>query len=82
VGSNTIAIYTTHRILIEILSLSLLGWFNTQAQSATAELAILLVYPFFSLLLCISLGIVARRLSRRLAGDLLFSPPSLALSRQ
>jgi len=82
VGSNTIAIYTTHRILVEIFSLVLIGWFSAQARSSSVELAILLCYPFFSLLLCVATGMLARSLSQRLAGDILFSPPSVALNRQ
>lgn len=82
VGSNTIAIYTTHRILIELFSLTLLGWFKVQPPSATLELTILLLYPFFSLFICVATGIFARGLSRHVAGDLLFSPPALAANRQ
>ncbi|MDX6042663.1 acyltransferase family protein [Scandinavium lactucae] len=82
VGSNTIAIYTTHRILVEIFSLVLIGWFSAQARSPSVELAILLCYPFFSLLLCVATGMLARSLSQRLAGDILFSPPAVALNRQ
>ncbi|MRS13533.1 acyltransferase family protein [Enterobacteriaceae bacterium RIT691] len=82
VGSNTIAIYTTHRILIELFSLTLLGWFSVQPPSASLELTLLLLYPFFSLFICVAMGIIARGLSRHLAGDLLFSPPVLGTSRQ
>lgn len=82
VGTNTIAIYTTHRILVEIFSLALIGWFSAQARSPSVEFAILLLYPFFSLLLCIASGMLARRLSQRLTGDIFFSPPSLSLTRQ
>ena len=81
IGSNTIAIYTTHRILVEIFSLLLLGWFSAQARSPALELAILLCYPFFSLLLCVATGMLARAFSRRVAGDILFSPPKLASTR-
>lgn len=75
VGSNTIAIYTTHRILVEILSLLLIHWLGSGQPSATLELAILLVYPAFSLLLCVLTGLLARAVSRLVAGDILFSPP-------
>jgi uncharacterized membrane protein YcfT len=81
VGSNTIAIYTTHRILVEIFSLLLISWFSAQARSPSVELAILLFYPFFSLLLCVATGMLARRLSQRLTGDIFFSPPSMATPR-
>jgi len=81
VGSNTIAIYTTHRILVEIFSLLLLGWLSAQPRSPSVELSILLFYPFLSLLLCVATGMLARRLSQRVAGDILFSPPTVALNR-
>lgn len=82
VGSNTIAIYTTHRIMVEIFSLLLIGWFSTQARSPSVELAILLCYPFFSLLLCVATGMLVRSLSQRLSGDILFSPPPMAVGRE
>lgn len=75
VGSNTIAIYTTHRILVEGFSLALIPLFNASRFSPTVELALLLVYPFASLLVCTLAGLLVRRLSKRLAGDLFFSPP-------
>lgn len=45
IGSNTIAIYTTHRILVEIFSLSLIPQMNAGRWSPQVELALLLVYP-------------------------------------
>jgi uncharacterized membrane protein YcfT len=81
VGSNTIAIYTTHRILVEIFSLLLLGWLSAQPRQPSVELGILLFYPFLSLLLCVATGMLARRLSQRMVGDILFSPPTVALNR-
>ena len=49
IGSNTIAIYTTHRILVEIFSLTLLAQMNAARWSPQVELTLLLVYPFVSL---------------------------------
>lgn len=77
IGSNTIAIYTTHRILVEIFSLSLIPQINAARWSPPIELALLLVYPFVSLLICTLAGLLVRKFSQRAFNDLLFSPPSL-----
>jgi uncharacterized membrane protein YcfT len=74
IGSNTIAIYTTHRILIEAFSLFLIGEMNAAYWPVWAELTLILVYPFASLLICTGLGV--RKLSTALFGDIFFSPPS------
>jgi uncharacterized membrane protein YcfT len=75
IGSNTIAIYTTHRILVEALSLVVIGMFNQHRLSSGVEMAILLCYPLLSLGVCTLLGLVMRRLSKVATGDLLFTPP-------
>jgi Predicted membrane protein len=75
VGTNTIAIYTTHRILVEAASLVLIKQVNGHVLTATSELALLLTYPFLSLIICTLFGLLVRQLSRRVTGDLLFSPP-------
>lgn len=76
VGTNTLAIYTTHRILIEALSLSLLAPLNAGRWSETAELALLLTYPFLSLAACTLVGLGVRKLSALLFADLFFTPPT------
>lgn len=76
VGSNTIAIYTTHRILIEALSLVLIGEMNAGHWPVWAELTLIVVYPFASLLACTLVGLGVRKLSIALFGDLFFSPPA------
>ncbi|MBA7801866.1 acyltransferase family protein [Citrobacter freundii] len=82
IGSNTIAIYTTHRILVELFSLTLIPVINHTEWSAHAELALLLIYPFVCLLLCTLFGLLVRIISQKTVADLLFSPPSLpAVSR-
>lgn len=77
IGSNTIAIYTTHRILVEAFSLTLIPKINGAAWSPQLEFALLLVYPFASLLICTLTGLTVRKISQRLFADLFFSPPSL-----
>lgn len=77
IGSNTIAIYTTHRILVELFSLTLIPVINHTEWSAHAELALLLIYPFVCLLLCTLFGLLVRKISQKTVADLLFSPPSL-----
>jgi uncharacterized membrane protein YcfT len=57
IGSNTIAIYTTHRILIEAFSLFLIGEMNAAYWPVWAELTLILVYPFASLLICTLAGL-------------------------
>lgn len=76
IGSNTIAIYTTHRILIEAFSLFLIGEMNAAYWPVWAELLLILVYPFASLLLCTLFGLGIRKVSTALFGDLFFSPPA------
>ncbi|MDU7098975.1 MAG: acyltransferase family protein [Enterobacter sp.] len=76
IGSNTIAIYTTHRILIEAFSLFLIGEMNAAYWPVWAELTLILVYPFASLLICTLAGLGVRKLSTALFGDIFFSPPS------
>ena len=76
IGSNTIAIYTTHRILIEAFSLFLIGEMNAAYWPVWAELSLILVYPFASLLICTLAGLGVRKLSTALFGDIFFSPPS------
>lgn len=76
IGSNTIAIYTTHRILIEAFSLLLIREMNAAYWPIWAELTLILVYPFVSLLVCTLVGLSARKLSTALFGDLFFSPPA------
>lgn len=76
VGSNTIAIYTTHRIVIEALSLFTLAQINQGELPGQLVLAILLVYPFVSLAVCTLIGLGFRKLSTALFGDVLFSPPA------
>lgn len=76
IGSNTIAIYTTHRILIEAFSLLLIREMNAAYWPIWAELTLILVYPFVSLLVCTLVGLGARKLSTVLFGDLFFSPPA------
>lgn len=78
IGSNTIAIYTTHRILVELISLTLLPKLNHTVWSANVELALLLVYPFACLLLCTLVGLMVRKISQKTVADLLFSPPSFS----
>lgn len=75
VGSSTIAIYTTHRILIEAASLLLIGQLNSGHWPVWAELTLVAVYPFVSLLTCTLVGLGVRKLSSALAGDILFTPP-------
>ncbi|MFY9995611.1 MAG: acyltransferase family protein [Leclercia sp.] len=82
VGSNTIAIYTTHRILIEGASLVLIGELNAGRWPVWAELTLILVYPFVSLLACTLVGLGARKLSSALMGDIFFSPPARPASAQ
>jgi uncharacterized membrane protein YcfT len=48
-GTNTISIYTTHRIIIEALSLWSLSLIKGDVLSTPVILGILLVYPFISL---------------------------------
>ncbi|MCU6671107.1 acyltransferase family protein [Enterobacteriaceae bacterium H4N4] len=76
VGSNTIAIYTTHRILIEGASLVLIGELNAGRWPVWAELTLILVYPFVSLLTCTLVGLGVRKLSSALLGDVFFTPPA------
>ncbi len=76
VGTNTLAIYTTHRILIEAFSLSLLAPLNAGRLPPMAELALLLTYPFLSLVVCILAGLGVRKLSALLFDDLFFTPPA------
>lgn len=76
VGSNTIAIYTTHRILIEGFSLVMIKQLNAGALPPGVELAILLVYPFVTLLICTLFGLLVRKISTGLFGDLFFTPPA------
>ncbi len=76
VGSNTIAIYTTHRILIEGVSLFMIHQLNSGTWPVWAELTVVLLYPFASLLVCTLLGLGARKLSTALTGDFFFSPPA------
>ncbi|HDR2408752.1 acyltransferase family protein [Enterobacter bugandensis] len=76
IGSNTIAIYTTHRILIEAFSLILIGEMNAAYWPVWAELCLILIYPFASLLICTLAGLGVRKISTALFGDLFFSPPS------
>lgn len=78
IGSNTIAIYTTHRILVELFSLTLIPKINHAAWPAYGELLLLLVYPFACLLLCTLFGLLVRKISQKTIADLLFSPPSLS----
>jgi uncharacterized membrane protein YcfT len=79
VGSNTIAIYTTHRIVIEALSLFMIAQMTQGQLSDELVMAILLVYPFASLAVCTLIGLGFRRLSTALFGDLFFSPPAKLL---
>ena len=76
VGSNTIAIYTTHRILIEGVSLFMIHQLNSGTWPMWAELMVVLLYPFASLLVCTLVGLGARKLSTALTGDFFFSPPA------
>jgi len=76
VGSNTIAIYTTHRILIEGVSLLMIHQLNSGTWPVWAELTLVLVYPFASLLVCTLAGLGARKLSSALTGDFFFTPPA------
>lgn len=76
VGSNTIAIYTTHRILIEGVSLVMIHQLNSGTWPVWAELTLVLIYPFASLLVCTLVGLGARKLSTALTGDFFFTPPT------
>ncbi|AUV04154.1 acyltransferase family protein [Phytobacter ursingii] len=76
VGSNTLAIYTTHRILIEALSLALLTPMNAGRWSPAVELTIVLLYPFCSLVICTLVGLCIRKISSAIFADLFFTPPA------
>jgi uncharacterized membrane protein YcfT len=76
VGSNTIAIYTTHRIAIEALSLFMIAQISAGQFSPQVVLGILLVYPFVSLAICTLIGLGFRKLSTALFADMFFSPPA------
>ena len=79
--NTSVAPYGTHRILIEAFSLFLIGEMNAASWPVWAELTLVLVYPFASLLICTLAGLGVRKLSTALFGDLFFSPPStLSLS--
>jgi uncharacterized membrane protein YcfT len=88
IGSNTIAIYTTHRILIEAFSLFLIGEMNAAYWPVWAELTLILVYPFASLLICTLAGLGCVNSPPRCLGTFSFSafdayacrPPVNALS--
>ncbi|POT57697.1 hypothetical protein C3432_07010 [Citrobacter amalonaticus] len=80
IGSNTIAIYTTHRILVEAFSLLLIPKMNAAVWSAQTELTVLLVYPFVCLLLCTLAGLLVRKISQYAFADILFSPPALPVA--
>ncbi|NDJ57217.1 acyltransferase family protein [Enterobacteriaceae bacterium 4M9] len=82
IGSNTIAIYTTHRILIEAMSLFIIGLFNLQRLAPGVQMLLLLGYPLISLGMCTLFGLLMRRLSRGLTGDLLFTPPRNLVSER
>lgn len=75
-GSNTIAIYTTHRIVIEALGLFMIAQISQGQFSSNVVMGILLVYPFVSLALCTFIGLGFRKLSTLLFGDVFFSPPA------
>lgn len=75
VGSNTIAIYTTHRILVEIMSLTCAQAINKHQLSDNVTIGILLVYPGMALLICVGAGLLVRKLSRSLFNDVLFTAP-------
>lgn len=76
VGSNTLAIYTTHRILIEALSLALLTPMNAGRWPPAVELSIILLYPFVSLVICTLVGLCIRKMSSAMFADLFFTPPT------
>ncbi len=82
IGSNTIAIYTTHRILVEIFSLTLLAQMNAARWSPQVELTLLLVYPFVSLFICTVAGLLVRKLSQRAFSDSVVHPAFTARCRQ
>ena len=82
VGSNTIAIYTTHRILIEGVSLVMIHQLNSGTWPVWAELTLVLIYPFASLLVCTLVGLGARKLSTALTGDFFFTPPARLTSAE
>jgi len=63
-------------ILIEAFSLFLIGEMNAAYWPVWAELTLILVYPFASLLLCTVAGLGVRKVSTALFGDVFFSPPS------
>lgn len=65
IGSNTIAIYTTHRILVEIFSKPDSANERGYAGRRKVELTLLLIYPFVSLLICTVAGLLVRKLSQR-----------------
>jgi len=75
VGSNTLAIYTTHRILVEIMSLSTGHAINQHQFSDNVTLIILVFYPAVALLLCVGAGLAIRALSKALLNDVLFTAP-------
>lgn len=75
IGTNTIAIYTTHRILVEAISLFMAARINQHQLSDNLLLAVLLVYPFVCLGLCTLVGLGVRKLSNLLFNDVLFTLP-------
>ena len=54
----------------------MIGEMNAAYWPVWAELALILVYPFASLLICTLAGLGVRKISTALFGDLFFSPPS------
>lgn len=75
IGTNTIAIYTTHRILIEAMSLVAISLFRHHRLPGAVHYIVLFGYPLMSLGICTLFGLIMRRLSHSLAGDMLFTPP-------
>jgi len=61
VGSNTM--FMIHQL-------------NSETWPVWAELTVVLLYPFASLLVCTLVGLGARKLSTALTGDFFFSPPA------
>ena len=49
---------------------------NSETWPVWAELTVVLLYPFASLLVCTLVGLGARKLSTALTGDFFFSPPA------
>ena len=75
VGGNTLAIYVSHRVILEFFSLATLFFIFNNYFNGNSLLILLIIYPIVATVLGVYFGNFLKKISVTAMGDILFKKP-------